>query len=104
MREMSEDAREVLVLAVEVARLRDAPVCTSRDVALAVIAYRLMLAEREPEVLLPSLSPEALPLDLSLEELLSGTPGAVPLSELRELALRENPDFAEYLGASGEDS
>lgn len=98
MREMSEDAREVLALAGEIARIRNAPECTSRDLAIAAVAYRLIAAERDPENSLPSLAPEMLPLGAPLERLLTHATGHVSFSELRELAARENPDLAEYLG------
>ncbi|MBT2508104.1 hypothetical protein J7I98_19875 [Streptomyces sp. ISL-98] len=100
MREVSKDARELLALAGEIARIRSAPECTSRDLAIAAVAYRLIAAERDPENALPSLSPEMLPLGAPLERVLTGTSGSVEFSELRELAARENPDLAEYLGTA----
>lgn len=100
MREMSQDARELLVLAGEVARIRDAPDCTSRDLAIAAVLCRLIAAERDPESVPPSLSPEMLPWETSLERLMTAMPGGVGFSELREFAARENPDLAEYLGSA----
>ncbi|SCK58352.1 hypothetical protein YW7DRAFT_05540 [Streptomyces sp. AmelKG-E11A] len=98
MREMSQDARELLVLAGEVARIRNAPDCTSRDLAIAVILCRLIAAERDPESALPSLSPEMLPLGASLERIMTEVSEGVEFSELRDFAAGENPDLAEYLG------
>ncbi|MGW4031704.1 hypothetical protein ACWEFL_20745 [Streptomyces sp. NPDC004838] len=98
MRELPEEARELLALAAEVARIRDAPECTSRDLAIAAVAQRLIAKERDPEGAPPGLSPEMLPFGPSLERLLTEPSGEPVSSGLLEIAARENPDLAEYLG------
>ncbi|WP_165329646.1 hypothetical protein [Streptomyces mesophilus] len=97
MRKMSENARDLLMTASDLARLRDGAELSPRDLAMAVIVHRW---ERREEAL-PSLSPEQLHMADSVERVLTGARGPVDLAELVDLAAAENPDLAEYLGHGG---
>ncbi|MBT2441022.1 hypothetical protein J7E93_13050 [Streptomyces sp. ISL-36] len=98
MRRFTADSREILTIATEIARSRNAAACSSRDVAIAVVVHRRLLAAREFDtVQQPSLSPEMLGFDVSVERLMLGE-GELEVAELVALAASENPDLAEYLG------
>ncbi|NUK88542.1 hypothetical protein [Streptomyces lunaelactis] len=86
-----------MTIAGELARSRNAAVCSSKDLAIAVVVYRKLLVNREFEpVQQPSLSPEMLGFDTSVERLVMGN-GELEVAELVALAASENPDLAEYL-------
>lgn len=96
---MSEEARELLVVAGQVARSRNARELSSRDLALAVVVHRHLQADRDfdSDGSPPSQSPEMLPMAASVARVLTGSPQNPDVAELLGLAARENPDLAEYL-------
>ncbi|WTW98295.1 hypothetical protein OG216_35365 [Streptomycetaceae bacterium NBC_01309] len=99
---MSEEARELLVVAGQVARSRNARELSSRDLALAVVVHRHLQADRDFDGAgsPPSQSPEMLPMAASVARVLTGSPQNPDVAELLGLAARENPDLAEYLTTS----
>ncbi|NUL06496.1 hypothetical protein HRW07_25330 [Streptomyces lunaelactis] len=98
MRHFSDDTRELLVIAGEIARSRNSMSCSSKDLAIAVVVYRKLREHLDFEpVKRPTLSPEMLGFEASVERLIVGD-GELEVAELVALAASENPDLAEYLG------
>ncbi len=98
MRPMTAGAREILDIAGEVARLRDAVHIEPRDVALAavVLHFRRFAEEVEaPEVL--SLSPEMLTMSDAVRDVMTIGEGELRAAELVELARRDGTESADYL-------
>ncbi|QKV95207.1 hypothetical protein HUT19_28605 [Streptomyces sp. NA02950] len=95
---MVADARELLGMAQEVARLRDAVQLEARDVALAAVIVHFLRAAEEldaPEAV--SLSPEMLPMADAVQEVITVGEGELRYAQLIELARRDGAESAEYL-------
>ncbi|MGW4976340.1 hypothetical protein [Streptomyces mirabilis] len=96
---MTADARDLMVTAQEVARLRDAEQLEVRDVGLAALILHFLRSEAEVEdSAAVSLSPEMLPMADEVQEIMTSGEGALRNSELVELARREESELSEYLG------
>jgi hypothetical protein len=99
MRHMTADARDLMVTAQEVARLRDAVELEVRDVALAALILHFLRAPEEVEDSgTASLSPEQLPMADEVREIMTSGDGDLRNLDLVELARREESEFSEYLG------
>ncbi len=99
MRDMTADARDLMVMAQEAARLRDAEQLEVRDVALAaLILHFLRSAEEVEDSAAASLSPEMLPMSDEVQEIMTSGEDALRNSDLVELARREESELSEYLG------
>lgn len=99
MRDMTTEARDLMVTAQEVARLRDAERLEVRDVALAaVILHFLRSAEEVEGPATVSLSPEMLPMADEVREIMTSGEGDLRNSDLVELARREESELSAYLG------
>ncbi|TGB05760.1 hypothetical protein E2651_24285 [Streptomyces sp. MZ04] len=99
---MSDGARDLLGIAQEVARGRGAQECSTRDLAIAAVVYRHMVADRDPDYEdgpQETTSPGMLVMGVSLHRCMaSENSGTLHISELLGLAASENPDLSDYLG------
>jgi hypothetical protein len=99
MRYMTADARDLMVTAGEVARLRDAMQLEVRDVALAaLILHFRRMAEEVEDTREVSLSPEQLPMAAEVQEIMTSGEGDLRDVDLVGLARREESELSEYLG------
>lgn len=101
MRDMSDGAREILVITQELARSRGAHECSATDLTIAAVIYRRLVQERVadgedgPQ---ETTSPAQLPMGATLERCLTRHSSAtLHVSELLDLATAENPDLSGYL-------
>ncbi|WP_328769283.1 hypothetical protein [Streptomyces sp. NBC_00286] len=98
---MTADARDLMVTAQEVARLRDAQQLEVRDVALAALVLHVRRSAEQVEgsgSAEVSLSPEMLPMADEVREIMTSGEGDLRNSELVELARSEGSELSEYLG------
>ncbi|WP_328424234.1 hypothetical protein [Streptomyces sp. NBC_00443] len=96
---MTADARDIMVTAQEVARLRDAVQLEVRDIALAALIRHFLRASEEVEGPgVPSLSPEQLPMADDVREIMTAGEGDLRNLDLVELARRDESELSGYLG------
>jgi hypothetical protein len=96
---MTADARDIMVTAQEVARLRDAVQLEVRDIALASLILHFLRTPEEVEASgAVSLSPEQLPMSDEVREIMTVGEGDLRNLDLVELARRESSELSEYLG------
>jgi hypothetical protein len=99
MRHMTADARDTLVTAQEVARLRDAVQVEVRDIALAVLILHALRASQAVDGSgAPSHSPEQLPMADEVREIMTSGEGDLRNLDLVALARREESELSDYLG------
>lgn len=98
MRHMTADARDIMVTAQEVARLRDAVQLEVRDVALAALFHHFLRASAEVEGPADlSFSPEQLPMADEVREIMTAGEGDLRNLDLVELARRDESGLSDYL-------
>ncbi|WP_329377657.1 hypothetical protein OG625_07800 [Streptomyces sp. NBC_01351] len=100
MRPMDPDARRLLGVATEVARVRHGDVCEPRDLVVAYVIHELIPSGESPTISAQnSTSPEQLRLSPEIEEVLTlETDEPVVLGEFLDLARQVGPELYEYLG------